>query len=162
MFSLRTRAKSTEIKDRSMKKIAKEKLKGADTKAKEDDVAMTEKIVAHQQNTKTYMDTQADSMKTAKDQSKAQTKSGNTSSGNDMVGGKFVFAERSDTIQKCEAENDLDEIGDYVSKLKEKAKVMGGGLEESNTRLENLNTEMDRAHSRTKAANKKADSILNG
>jgi hypothetical protein len=145
------------------KDLAKDKLKEADTKIKKEDVVMTEKAAAHQQSLKPYVDSQNDSLKQAKEQSKTQVKSGTATSpgSNNIVAGKFVFAERNDTTQKCEAECDLDDIGDYVSQLKQKAMVMGGAIDESATRLDNLNVEMDRAHSRTKASNKKVNSILN-
>jgi len=140
------------------KEMAKEKLKEAEEKAKRDDGQTNEKITQHQQETKTYVDSQSDSMKQAQAQSKAQVKSGNTGN-DDMVSGKFVFVDRGDS-GKCEAERDLDDVGEYVSQLKQKAMVMTGALDESATRIDNLNVEMNRAQGRTQALNKKADSIL--
>jgi len=141
------------------KEMAKGKLKEAEEKAKRDDVQTNQKIAQQQQETKTYVDAQTDTMKQAQVQSKAQVKSGNTN--NDaLVSGKFVFEERKDALAKCEAERDLDDVGDYVSQLKQKALVMTGALDESNIRIDNLNTEMNRAQGRTQTLNKKADSIL--
>jgi len=140
------------------KDMAKDKLKGAETLQKEEDATMKERVVVHQQNLKTYVDEQNPTMQQAKDQSKAQVKSGNTDGG--MVGGKFVFAERKDNIEMCEAERDLEEIGEYTNQLKQKAFVMGGAINETTSRVENLNEEMERANERTKAANRKQDKIL--
>jgi len=142
------------------KEMAKSKLKAAEEKAVQEDVQTREKVAANDREMKTYMTTQQDSMKQAQAASKAQLKNSPPSPDSSLVAGKFVFEERKDTLEKCEAERDLDDIGEYVSQLKQKALVMTGALDEGNTRVSNLNTEMDRAHQRTIAVNKKADSIL--
>jgi len=140
------------------KDMAKGKLKAAEEKASQEDTRTSEKLAQNQQDQQAYVSAQADAMKQAQAQSKTQVKSGNTNDA--LVSGKFVFEERQDTLTKCEAERDLDEVGDFVSQLKQKAMVMGGALDESNTRLDTLNSEMNRAQLRTQAVNKKADSIL--
>jgi len=141
------------------KDFAKSKLKVAEEKAVQDDAQMLEKMTANDKDMKTYMSSQQDSMKQAQTANKAQLKTSQPSDSS-LVAGKFVFEERKDVLGQCEAERDLDDIGEYVSQLKQKAMVMTGALDESNTRVSNLNTEMDRAHQRTVAVNKKADSIL--
>lgn len=141
------------------KELAKSKLKAAEEKANKEDTMMREKVEVHQQEMKNYVATQQDSMKQAQVQSKSQVKAGTVGS-DSVVTGKFVFEERKDPLHQCEAERDLDDIGDYVSQLKQKAMVMTDALGESCMRLNDLNSEMDRAHQRTQAVNKKADSIL--
>jgi len=142
------------------KEYAKDKLKTAEANAAAEDVDTAEKVEEHKKVIKASVEAQASALSQAKDQSRAQIKSGGGSGGPTMASGKFVFEERTDTTQRCEAERDLDEIGEHISQLKQKAGVMGGALEEGNDRLENLNDEMERANDRTKTVNKKAASFL--
>jgi len=147
-------------RDKYEKEMAKSKLKVAEEKAVQEDVQVRENMASNDRDMKTYMASQQDSMKQAQASNKAQLKTSQPPSDSSLVAGKFVFEERKDTLGQCEAERDLDDIGEYVSQLKQKAMVMTGALDESNTRVSNLNTEMDRAHQRTVAVNKKADSII--
>jgi len=141
------------------KEMAKDKIRGAESQAQQEDELMQEKLATHKEDMKTYMEGQSTGLKQAQVESKAQIKSGAPPQSS-MTAGKFVFQERTDVHDKCEAERDLDQIGEYVSALKEKAVVMGDTTKQSNQRINDLTVDMDNATERTKALNQKADKFL--
>jgi len=62
----------------------------------------------------------------------------------------FFFEERDDgTGDQIQAEQDLERIHDHVGNLKTKAWTMGQKVDESSKRLEDVQTEVDRADART-------------
>jgi len=100
----------------------------------------------------------------AKHQSKQDIKAvkkGNAQANGDVVVmGKFTFQANNLPGEQCEAENDIDQIGQYVKSLKSKAEAMNTYVDESNRRIEDLNTDLKDVQGRTVNATKKGEKII--
>jgi len=125
----------------------------------------------HEENYKTLQETQkqlleadAQRMAQAKVQSKQEMKAlkkGATQANGDTVFmDKFSFQVNELPGEQCEAENDLDLLGQHVKSLKTKAEAMGTYVDESNRRIGDLHNDLNDVQGRTVIATKKEEKII--
>jgi len=146
------------------KELAKTSFKTEAEKMKNDDRKHEEDFEQLQETQKQILEQNHHLLEQAKHQSKQEIKAvkkGNAQANGDVVVmGKFTFQSNELPGEQCEAENDLDQIGQYVKSLKTKAEAMNTYVDESKTRIEDLHTDLKDVQGRTVNATKKGEKII--
>jgi len=146
------------------KELAKTTFKTEEERMKNEELKHEEEYQNLQESQKKILEENGQLMEQAKHQSKLDIKAvkkGNAQANGDMVVmGKFTFQANELPGEQCEAENDLDQIGQYVKSLKSKAEAMVTYVDESNKRIEHLHTDLQGVQGRTVNATKKGEKII--
>jgi hypothetical protein len=145
------------------KEMAKTSFKTEAERMKNEEQEHETKFTEWQEKQKLQQDRDAQQLHQAKLQSQKDYKAmkkGNEAPGDTVFMGKFNFQVNAVPGEQCEAENDLDEIGQHVKGLKQKAEAMKGYVEESDKRIADLHTDLRSVQDRTVVATKKGEKII--
>lgn len=144
------------------KDLAKNNFKSESERLKNEDQKHEDDFKSLQQKQKEMLDRDAEELRRAKDQSRQDYKAvkKGADAGDSVFMGKFNFQANELPGEQCEAENDLDQIGQHVKALKTKAETMKVYVEESNKRIDDLHTDLKDVQNRTQNATKKGEKII--
>jgi len=145
------------------KKLLKPILKNEGDRMKNEEKIHEDEYKALQEHQKQILDQDAIKMREAKDKSRQDykaAKKGGDATGDTVFMGKFNFQANALPGEQCEAENDIDQIGNHVKSLKSKAEAMNGYVVESNKRIGDLHTDLKDVQNRTQVATKKEEKII--
>jgi len=145
------------------KENAKTNFKNEGDKMKNEEKKHEDEFKDLQEQQKQILEQDQVKMREAKEQSRQDykaAKKGGEATGDTVFMGKFSFQANALPGEQCEAENDIDQIGNHVKGLKSKAEAMKGYVDESNKRIGDLHTDLKDVQDRTQVATKKGDKII--
>jgi chromosome segregation ATPase len=168
-FKKDNREEHQKARQKYEKELAKGNFRTEAERMKNEEKEHEDKYKALQETQKEILEQDAQRIEQAKLKSKQDykaikkgtaTANGGANGGDTVVLGKLVFTANALPGEQCEAENDLDQIGQHVKSLKTKAESMGIYVEESNKRIGDLHTDLQDVQSRTLVATKKGGKII--